>query len=265
MPSAVARAAVAPVLAQAGVRSEQVTQLILGETAAVIERRGEWFHVCTHADDYDGWIHAGYLAQLDDSAIDDWRSRANGWSEGSVVRVADAQVPLPLRARLVLKDDVVLFPDGRHGRVATGRIRPMNEVVSSSRAKAPERWALEYFQGSPYQWGGLTPWGVDCSGLVQTTFAARGVALPRDSAQQINHGAVVPLDDIRPGDLLFFRSETGSAITHVAFAGEADTLVHSALACGGMVVEPWLPGSRAASLRERLVAARRLEQRTFSA
>jgi hypothetical protein len=47
----------------------------------------------------------------------------------------------------------------------------------------------------------------------------------------------------------------------VAFAGEADTLVHSTLSCGGVVVEPWLPGSRAASLRERLVAVRRLEDR----
>ncbi len=53
----------------------------------------------------------------------------------------------------------------------------------------------------------------------------------------------------------------GQRITHVAFAGEDDTLVHSTLACGGMVQEPWLPGSRAASLRELLVAVRRLEER----
>jgi cell wall-associated NlpC family hydrolase len=96
---------------------------------------------------------------------------------------------------------------------------------------------------------------------VQTTFAARGVTLPRDSAQQVGHGTPVPTERIRPGDLLFFKSESGSAITHVAFAGEADTLVHSTLACGGMLVEPWLPGSRAASLRDRLVAVRRLEAR----
>jgi cell wall-associated NlpC family hydrolase len=115
--------------------------------------------------------------------------------------------------------------------------------------------------GSPYQWGGVTPWGVDCSGLVQTTFAARGVVLPRDSARQVAHGATVSLDAIRPGDLLFFRSESGGGINHVAFAGEADTLVHSTLACGGTLVEPWLPGTRAATLRQRLVAVRRLEER----
>jgi cell wall-associated NlpC family hydrolase len=74
-------------------------------------------------------------------------------------------------------------------------------------------------------------------------------------------GAVVSLDAIQPGDLLFFKSESSSAITHVAFAGEADTLVHSTLACGGTLVEQWLPGTRAATLRPRLVAARRLEER----
>lgn len=261
MPSVIARAAVAPVLAQPSVRAEQLTQLILGESAAVVQRQGDWRRVCTHADDYDGWIHVGYLSEVEDEAAGAWRSGATGWSEGAVVRVGEAEIPMPLRARVVLEHDLVLLPDGRRGRVTKGRVRPISQVLTEAHVKAPERWALQYFLGSPYQWGGVTPWGVDCSGLVQTTFFARGLALPRDSAQQVGHGQAIPIPDIRPGDLLFFKSESGSAITHVAFAGEADTLVHSTLACGGMLVEPWLPGSRAASLRERLVAVRRLEER----
>ena len=261
MTSVIARAAVAPILAQPAVRAEQVTQLVLGETAVVLERTGDWRRVCTHADDYDGWIHSGYLTEVEDPAAEEWRSRANAWSEGAVVRIAGSQSALPLRARVVLDRDVVHLPDGRQGRVVGGCIREMRESVSASRAKAPERWAFEHFLGSPYQWGGVTPWGVDCSGLVQTTFTARGVALPRDSARQVGHGVSVALDGVQPGDLLFFRGEASAAITHVAFAGEADTLIHSTLACGGMLVEPWLPGSRAAALRERLVAVRRLEDR----
>lgn len=261
MPSVIARSAVAPVLSEPTVRAEQVTQLVLGETAALVERTGAWRRVCTHADGYDGWIHVGYLRELEDSAADEWRSQASGWSEGAAVRIGGSQVPLPLRARVALHGEVVLLPDGRQGRVTEGSIGEMRHIVKAARAKAPERWAFEHFLGSPYQWGGVTPWGVDCSGLVQTTFAARGVALPRDSAQQVAHGASVPLESIRPGDLLFFSGESTSNITHVAFAGEADTLVHSTLACGGMLVEPWLPGTRAASLRERLVAVRRLEER----
>ncbi len=261
MASVIARAAIAPVLAQANVRAEQVTQLVLGETAVVLERTGEWRRVCTRADEYDGWIHSGYLLEVEDLLAEQWESDASGWSEGAVVRVGGSQIPLPLRARVVLGDDIVRLPDGKRGRVVGGCIRELSEVVRAARAKAPERWAYEHFLGSPYQWGGVTPWGVDCSGLVQTTFAARGIALPRDSAQQAVHGTSVPLEAPRPGDLLFFRAESGARITHVAFAGEADTLVHSTLSCGGMLVESWLPGSRAASLRERLVAVRRLEDR----
>jgi hypothetical protein len=44
----------------------------------------------------------------------------------------------------------------------------------------------------------------------------------------------------------------------VALAGEADTLVHSTLACGGFVVEPWHDGTRAAPLRQRLAGIRRI-------
>lgn len=261
MPAAIASAAIAPVLAEPRARAEQVTQLVLGETASITERSGDWRRVCTTNDGYDGWVHSGYLSERDDRAAEEWRGRAGAWSDGAVLRLGTSRFSLPLRARVALSSDTVELPDGRRGRITEGSIRAMPDVLAAARAKAPERWALEYFIGSPYQWGGVTPWGVDCSGLVQTTFTARGVTLPRDSAQQVAHGQTVPLEAIRPGDLLFFRGESGNGITHVAFAGEADTLVHSTIACGGMLVEPWLPGTRAAALRQRLVAVRRLEER----
>jgi hypothetical protein len=261
MPSVIARAAIAPVLAAPLVRAEQVTQLVLGESAIITERSGEWRRLCTHADGYDGWTHAGYLVELDDAKAQAWRLGATGWSEGAVVRAGDRNLAIPLRARLILRDGLVLLPEGQQAKMVTGNIRELSQVTTAARAKAPERWALEHFSGSPYLWGGVTPWGVDCSGLVQTTFAARGVALPRDSSQQASCGEAIALEALQPGDLLFFRGETGDRITHVAFAGEADTLVHATLACGCMLVEPWLPGTRAASLRPRLVAVRRLEPR----
>jgi cell wall-associated NlpC family hydrolase len=261
MPTAIARAAIAPVLAEPRVRAEQLTQLVLGETAAVVDRSGDWRHVCTHLDGYDGWVHAGYLSEVEDQVAEHWRSRATAWSEGATLRIGGSHLPLPLRARVVLEHDAVTLPDGRRGRVTEGNIQEMSDVTAAARAKAPERWAFEYFMGSPYQWGGVTPWGVDCSGLVQTTFAARGVILPRDSAQQVFHGATVSTEAAQPGDILFFSGESSSGITHVAFAGDADTLIHSTLACGGTLMEPWLPGTRAATLRHRLVAVRRLEER----
>jgi cell wall-associated NlpC family hydrolase len=257
----IARAAIVPIFAQPTLRSEQVSQLVLGETATVLERSADWRRVRTDLDAYTGWIHGGYCAEVDEPAADAWRREATGWSLGAVLRIGESQLRVPLRARVALENGTVRLPDGRRGRLVEGALARAAEAVPAARAKAPERWALEYFAGSPYEWGGVTPYGVDCSGVVQTTFLARGTTLPRDSSNQAECGAPVPLESVRPGDLLFFRGDEGARITHVAFAGEADTLVHSTIAVGGMVQEPWLPGSRAASLRERLVAARRLEER----
>jgi cell wall-associated NlpC family hydrolase len=261
MSGVITRAALAPVLAGPSVRAEPVTQLVLGETAGVVERSGEWLRLSTHADGYAGWVHAGYMVETDEATTEHWRARASGWSQGAVVQYGNQQLALPLRARVELRDEHVMLPDGRSTRAVRGAVYHLDQVIRAARAIAPERWAQEHFSGAPYLWGGVTPWGVDCSGLVQTTFAARGMILPRDSSQQVGCGEPIDLAAVQPGDLVFFRSESGQGITHVAFAGEADTLVHATLACGAVVAESWLPGSRAAGLRERLVAVRRLEPR----
>ena len=181
MTAVIARAAIAPLLAEPTLRAEQVSQLVLGETAEVLETAGEWRRVRTSLDRYVGWVHAGYCAELDDAAGEAWAREAQGWSYGATLRMGEARVRLPLRARVALDGDTVRLPDGRRARVVDGTVEPAAATVAAARAKAPERWALEHFAGSPYEWGGVTPCGVDCSGVVQTTFLARGVTLPRDS------------------------------------------------------------------------------------
>ena len=263
MTAVIGTAAVAPLVATASVRAEQVSQLLLGETAALLEQAADWFRVRSTADGYEGWVHRGYVRRTDEAETARWRAAAAGWSEGARLDVGGVTRSLPLRARVALDGADAILPDGSRGRVTSGAIRTHDAVRAAALATAPERWALDHFGGSPYQWGGLTPWGVDCSGLVQTTFLARGVAVPRDSSQQAAFGDAVPLDAFQPGDLLFFRSESGGdAITHVAFAADGDMLIHSTIACGGVVHEPFSAGSRAAeALRPRLVSARRFTAR----
>ena len=263
MSSVIARVAIAPVLAQPTLKAEQVTQLVLGETATLLESAGEWRRVAADYDRYEGWVHAGYLLETTAAAAKAWRDDTDGWSNGAVVHVAGVDLRVPLRARLALAagDRQVRLPDGREGRVVSGTIYDTPRALAEAAALPPERWALEHFGGAPYLWGGVTPWGVDCSGLVQTTFAARGIRLPRDSSQQAECGVAVPAHEPQPGDLLFFRSENGPGITHVAFAGADDTLIHSAVACGGVVNEPRLAGERGQALHRRLVAVRRIERR----
>jgi hypothetical protein len=249
-------------LAQATLRAEQVSQLVLGETATVLESAGEWRRIATDYDRYEGWVYAGYLVEATDADADAWRRDAIAWSNGAIVRLHGSDFRVPLRARLACGDGdrEVRLPDGREGRVVSGTVDDVSRAVSEAMTVAPDAWAFERFAGAPYLWGGVTPWGVDCSGLVQTTFAARGLWLPCDASQQAECGAAVALHELRAGDLLFFRAEDGPQITHVAFAGPDDTLVHSTVACGGVVAEPRLGGVRGQALHRRLATIRRLER-----
>jgi hypothetical protein len=252
----IARSGTVPVQREPSLRAEQVTQLVLGEVARVVERQADWCRLRIEADGYEGWAHLGYLLEVEPKLSDAWRETARGWSEGAVIRDGDTVVRLPVRARVGLQADRVQLPGGGEGRLIAGSVALLEDVTRRARAQSPAVWATTTYAGTPYQWGGVTPWGVDCSGLVQTTFRARGIELPRDAAEQIGCGRPIEASERRPGDLLFF-TEGSDRVTHVAIAGADDTLVHSTLACGGFVVEPWGRGSRAFGLRERLAGVRR--------
>lgn len=84
-----------------------------------------------------------------------------------------------------------------------------NEGLSEKIVKTAQSWL-----GVPYYYGGTTPKGVDCSGLVQNVFKQNGVELPRTSQEQFRSGVGVPSSQLKMGDLVFF-STTGSGASHV--------------------------------------------------
>jgi len=91
--------------------------------------------------------------------------------------------------------------------------------------------AQRFVGKTPYVWGGVTPAGFDCSGLVQYCYREIGIALPRTSRQQYRAGAFIPpgrLDLLQPGDLVFFgRGGDPSRIHHVGmYIGEGN-MVHA--------------------------------------
>ncbi len=74
-------------------------------------------------------------------------------------------------------------------------------------------------EGTPYVWGGSTPAGFDCSGLVQYVYGQLGINVPRTSEEQATVGTPVSsLAAAQPGDLLFFAGSDGTASSpgHVA-------------------------------------------------
>lgn len=229
---ATVKVAVAPLHSEARPSSTQISQLLRGHHASILERAGEWLHI-RGVDRYDGWCHAGYLdlttaagAEVVPSA---WKSEQR-MSIGCIVRQQDgAQVELPLGA-LLDPVEVVLRGLAINGR---GRTR-----YFAYDANLLVRRALDTFAGASYQWGGVTPWGADCSGMVQTIFALHGLQLPRDAWQQAECGTDVAHEilEFKPSDLLFFSDRDDRRVTHVALSLGGARVAHCALANGGFKV-----------------------------
>lgn len=258
MTAVIVTAALVPLMKEPSPRAEMVSQMVTGETGSVLEDRDAWLHLRRDQDGYAGWVHRGYVRAVSEAQALAWRNRAEFLAEGAELESLDGtRVSLPLLARVAAANDEWELSSGVRGRLVAGSVHPADALHRSALATRTIDWARGRFAGTSYLWGGVTPWGVDCSGLVQTTYAARGHRLPRDAHDQANHGIPVATDAVEPGDLLFF-SESGSRITHVALAGDDDNLVHATLACGGFIVESWKPGTRAARLRDQLAAIRRI-------
>ncbi len=218
------KSALAPLFGEPRVSSALTSQLLAGEVLAVLEQRGDWLHV-RGPDAYEGWTHRGYLVptQGDEAA---WHV-----SLGCVVRRASGVQALPLGARFAAECEVV-----------SGEWLPIDALPEHfpANVEAVVNTARRFFTGTSYCWAGITPWGVDCSGLVQRCYALHGVALPRDAWQQAEATQCASVDLHAPhaaGDLLFFSDREDRRITHVGLATGDGGMVHSALRRGGVVEE----------------------------
>jgi len=247
-------AAVAPLQAEPRAGSEQVSQTLAGHRLTCIERRDPWLRVRA-ADGYEGWLHQGYLAAGSASTPRD-SDVVGRISLGCVVRERTGRMrALPLGA--VLDGDAAVV----RGDVVASDTRAVRFPRDGA---AIARSAVELFEGTPYEWGGVTPWGADCSGMVQAVFGLHGIPLPRDARQQAEHGDSGPdiLEQLGAGDLLFFSDRADGRITHVGIALGALRMVHLALGRGGYRIELLTDEGDAyvTALRERLRLTRRLVQ-----
>lgn len=93
--------------------------------------------------------------------------------------------------------------------------------------------------GAHYRSGGTTPDGFDCSGLMYSTFKKFDITLPRSSVDMAKIGRKLDEDDIRKGDLIFFKTNGRSVINHVGMVTEINSeeikFIHSSTQKGVII------------------------------
>jgi hypothetical protein len=149
-------------------------------------------------------------------SVPNWRDQRPGESAQDVERSAfpDRYHKWePMAAHLIGNLGDVTDPTGCGE--GTGRLLP----APTKQAGNAITWALRQ-QGKPYQWGATTDQqsSFDCSSLMLQAYREAGVTLPRVSRQQFEAGALLPVKQAKPGDLLFWAYDESNPATihHVA-------------------------------------------------
>lgn len=176
----------------------------------MLERSGAWAWGYSELDHYVGYVRSDALIEPYASSHIVTARSALVFEQPTSRAAVLADLPLGSRVSGTVENG---FLRTSSGYVAIQHLAPVADVIADPVAVA------ERLIGTPYLWGGRGIGGIDCSGLVQIAFGMAGIALPRDSDQQMTVGteAAGPL---RRGDLLFYED-------HVIIMADSDRAIHA--------------------------------------
>jgi peptidoglycan hydrolase-like protein with peptidoglycan-binding domain len=130
----------------------------------------------------------------------------------------------------VTKDAVLRFQNAYH-LVADGIVGPQTAFALHEALGRRIVASGEKYKGTPYQWGGESPSGFDCSGFVQYVMAENQVRVPRAVSTMYETGTPVRRDALRVGDLVFFNTD-GTGPSHVGIYAGNGMFLHASTSQG---------------------------------
>jgi cell wall-associated NlpC family hydrolase len=218
-----------------------VTQALPGEPVLVDAEKDGWASVVLpwqpsslDPRGYPGWVRIEHLTPGDPDGI-----------AATAVMPAGAP-PKTTSAKAAEQNSIDNSADSPFGELPS---QPVPGVDGEMLVATARR-----FLGLDYLWGGFTGYGVDCSGLTSLTHRSVGIVIPRDAHDQVAAGKEIELDQLQPGDLVFFGENEGRGVVHhVGMAIGDGTMLHAPRTGKRVEVCPLdMPG-----YAEELCAARR--------
>ena len=214
------RLSVCPIRDKPKDASEMISQLLFGECVEVIKKgKTPWVYVRCEYDGYEGWMDSKQLIRLDN------KYRSVSYCVDKVQPAANSEVNALLTLGAVLPQfDGMTFKIGDRAYQYSGHAIDGNANVE--RPLMIEKLAMMLL-GAPYLWGGRSPLGIDCSGLVQIIYKCVGVPLPRDSSDQSKIGHLVRIiSEASVGDLAYF-SKSSANVSHVGIVLGDNKIIHA--------------------------------------
>ncbi|WP_158826363.1 C40 family peptidase [Mucilaginibacter lacusdianchii] len=216
----ISQLAIIPMRAEASERSEQVSQLLFGETYQITEWQEKWVKIVTAYDEYEGWISRVQVSVLnyeDYLTLQSAQSNLTTQFATLVSKQSDSSITyLPACSTLPFVEGNTFTINQESYDCILARESLVDLLVTA-----------QSYLNSPYLWGGRTHFGIDCSGFTQAVFKLHGHFLKRDASQQAEQGRAVDfLTEAKPGDLAFFDNEEGR-IVHVGIMLNNEQIIHA--------------------------------------
>ena len=189
------------------------------------------------------------------------------WTIGKRFGVSPQEIArannINLNKTLQIGDKLVIPSNGRKQVAHSASAKGKNTIIARKDGNSASKGngvpgvvgtALSY-QGARYSYGGLSSRGFDCSGFVKYVYQRHGLNLPHNAAAQYRYGKPISKGELKPGDLVFFRTRGSREINHVGIYIGNGKFIHASSAKGRVRIDTLNEGY----YKSRYVGARRIK------